>query len=110
MTTTYNWAFPTLEYKNIDELTKAVTGIHYRLSATADDGAVSQSINGTQTLDTPDPETFTDFDTLTQDQVKSWLGDELVAEKEQAADASIARNRAAAAAASGTGTPSAWSA
>ena len=69
----YNWTISALDCEvSKDGLSNVVETIHWRLSVTDEDG-VSAEIYGTQSVPTPNPESFTEFDSLSKETIVSWL-------------------------------------
>lgn len=79
MANTYSWTINALDvYPSQDSLTNVVYNIHWGFTATSsetdDNGnAYSATSIGTQTVEAPDADSFTEFDSLTQDIVEAWL-------------------------------------
>ena len=80
MANTYTWDFPQLDTAPSEgALSDVVKTIHWRLSAVSDtetneEGApLSVSAYGTASVGDADPAAFTDFDSLTKEQVKGWV-------------------------------------
>lgn len=71
--TNYTWTVGPFEcILNQDGLEKIITVVHWRLKGTDEDG-ISAETYGTQGVGQPDPETFTPFTNLSQEQVEGWL-------------------------------------
>ena len=69
----YNWTISALDCEvSKDGLSNVVETIHWRLSATDEDG-VSSEIYGAQSVPAPNPESFTEFDGLNKETIVSWL-------------------------------------
>lgn len=81
MANTYSWTINALDtYPSQDSLTDVVYNIHWGLTATSsetdDDGnAYSATAIGTQTVAAPEADSFTEFDSLTKEDVEGWLED-----------------------------------
>lgn len=79
MANTYSWTINALDvYPSQDSLNNVVYNIHWGLTATsdqtdADGNAYSATSIGTQTVGAPDSDSFTEFDSLTQEIVEGWL-------------------------------------
>lgn len=79
MANTYTWTINALDVHPIkDALADVVYNVHWGITATSDQTDLegnSYTINtiGTQTVSSPTPDQFVDFDSLTQDNVISWL-------------------------------------
>lgn len=73
MSVTYEWIFPQCEVApSKDGLTNVVTAVHWRLRAT--DGEYTAESFGRELLGpVADPADFTDFFSLTQQQVLGWI-------------------------------------
>lgn len=72
MAVTYTWNVNTMDAApSEDGLTDVVKVVHWRL--TASDGVHSVDAYSTVSLDSPDPEHYTAFADLTQEQVISWV-------------------------------------
>lgn len=71
--TNYTWTVGPFEcILNQDGLEKIITVVHWRLKGTDEDG-ISAETYGTQGVEQPDPETFTPFTEISQEQVEGWL-------------------------------------
>lgn len=69
----YNWTISALDCEvSKDGLSNVVETIHWRLSATNEDG-VSSEIYGAESVPAPNPESFTEFDGLNKETIVSWL-------------------------------------
>ena len=69
----YNWTISALDCEvSKDGLSNVVETIHWRLSVTNEDG-VSAEIYGAQSVPAPNPESFTEFDSLNKETIVSWL-------------------------------------
>ena len=79
MANTYSWTINALDvYPSQDSLSNVVYNIHWGLTATSsetdDDGnPYSATSIGTQTVEAPEADSFTEFDSLTQETVEGWL-------------------------------------
>ena len=72
MSTTYTWNVSTMDTApSQDGLSNVVKTIHWRLKA--DNGTHIVETYSAVSLDSPDAENFTDFDSLTEAQVISWV-------------------------------------
>ena len=84
----YNWIWSGSDVKIKEgELNKVVTAIHWRRNAA--DGEFSAELYGCQDIGAPNPEAFTDYDSLTHDEVFAWLEASMDME---ALDAQLAEN------------------
>jgi hypothetical protein len=71
--TNYTWTVGPFEcILNQDGLEKIVTLIHWRLKGIDEDGVWSETY-GTQPVGQPDPEAFTPFTEISQEQAVGWL-------------------------------------
>ena len=79
MANTYSWTINALDvYPSQDSLSNVVYNIHWGLTATSsetdDDGnPYSATSIGTQAVEAPEADSFTEFDSLTQETVEGWL-------------------------------------
>ena len=78
--TTYTWDFPQIDTAPSEgDLTDVAKAIHWRLTATHDsatnaEGApLSVSAYGSAGVGEANADSFTEFDSLTKEQVKSWV-------------------------------------
>jgi hypothetical protein len=70
---TYTWSISKLDCAPAENgLTNIVKVIHWGLTG-VDENGVSASMNNSYPLPSPSPEAFTDYSTLTQETVISWL-------------------------------------
>ena len=80
-------------YPSLEGNTDVIFNLHWRLTGEDTDGNVG-STYGTISLDTSDLTNFTDFDSITEEQVNGWveaaMGSEEVQAKKDAIDAQIA--------------------
>lgn len=68
----YNWIWVASDvHLNVDGLKDVVYNIHWR--RTAKDGEFTAESYGTCAVGQPNPEEFTDYDSLTHEEVYSWL-------------------------------------
>jgi len=85
----YTWSYPALGVVyNEDTLTDVVQTINWVLTAT--DGEYSASCYGSITLGAPNPEDFTPYSELTQEQVTAWTIEVLGEEQVQSYQESLA--------------------
>jgi hypothetical protein len=71
-----NWTISAMDCKvSEDNLSDVVYQCHWRCSATEVDGdkTYSASVYSTCSLPAPDPANFTDYNSLTKDQVLGWI-------------------------------------
>ncbi|BAV64759.1 DUF7936 family protein [Sphingobium cloacae] len=78
---TYSWDFPALHVaRSVDGQSNVVTDVDWMLTARDGEGH-SASLAGRVGMAGPDPDIFTDFDSLTREQVQAWveaqMGDDL---------------------------------
>jgi len=79
----YNWDFPALHVAREGHvLSNIVTAIDWRLTATGAEG-ISASVSGRAGIGDPAPEAFTDFDSLTAEQVQAWVEGQLGSEADK---------------------------
>jgi hypothetical protein len=72
MTTTYTWSFPQFCTKPaVGELADVVCEVHWRLRAS--DGTHEAEVYGSVTLPEPDPDNFSEFETLSEAEVIDWI-------------------------------------
>ena len=69
---TYKWNFPAFDCKVGGELEKVVTTVHWRYSGTDEDG-VSFEVYGAQSVGEPNPDAFTPYPNLSEEQVIGWM-------------------------------------
>lgn len=91
---TYTWNNKTVDtYPSLEGNTDVIFNVHWRLTGEDTDGNAG-STYGTISLDTSDLTNFTDFDSITEEQVNGWveaaMGSEEVQAKKDAIDAQIA--------------------
>ena len=71
--TNYTWAIGPFDcILNEDNMQKVVTTIHWRYKGTDEDG-ISAETYGAQAVGAPDPENFTPFLEISQQQAQGWL-------------------------------------
>jgi hypothetical protein len=73
VTATFTWSFPSLqvEYSSPDGLQKVVQAVHWTLTG-VEDGEQAYTF-GVVSLPSPQPEMYTEYDELTQEQVQGWV-------------------------------------
>jgi len=104
MTITHTWTINSLEYADADGLDKVVNQVNW--TCFSDDGAgYVWNNDGFTRLSAPDLKTFAAFDTLTEADVLSWLGDEFKTETEATNERAIQKLIDAEASSAGTGVP-----
>ena len=70
---TYTWGIAQLEAAPTDnDLTNVVKTIHWTLSAVHDDGFTASSY-GSVSLESPEADSFVEYEDLTQQMVEGWL-------------------------------------
>ena len=80
---TYTWKINAVDcYTSKDGLEKVAYNVHWSLFAT--DGENNVSIIGVQSVGEPNPDNFTPFDQLTEEQVVSWIAASMDVEQMQA--------------------------
>ena len=71
--TNYTWAIGPFDcILNEDNMQKVVTTVHWRYRGTDEDG-ISAETYGAQSVGAPDPENFTPFLEISQEQAEQWL-------------------------------------
>lgn len=76
MVTTYTWGIHRLDYKTEEgSLQKVIKIVHWKY--TANNGVVEVTHYGPEFLSSPEAGQFTEFNNLTEEQVKSWLDSKL---------------------------------
>jgi hypothetical protein len=79
---TYEWNCRTVDvYPTKEGKTDVVYNVHYQVSGEHNETAVIGYFIGTQVLNTDNIENFTDFSSLTNDQVATWVKTALGAER-----------------------------
>ena len=74
MAITYTWEFPQLDcYLSKDAKTDVVYSVHWRLQGV--EGAYSEELYGSESIDTSDLSNFIEFDNLTKSNVEGWISD-----------------------------------
>lgn len=79
MSNTYTWDIPNIEYAPTEgALTNVAKTVHYRYTAVSSDtnsegNPYSATAYGSIGLDAPEADGFTNFDSLTKDQVVAWV-------------------------------------
>ena len=74
MAITYTWEFSQLDcYLSKDAKTDVVYSVHWRLHGV--EGAYSEELYGSESIDTSDLSNFIEFDNLTKSDVEGWIGD-----------------------------------
>jgi hypothetical protein len=90
MAVTYTWTFPSLTVaRSLGGMTDVVTGVHW--TVTASDGTNSATAFGDASIPL-DEEGFVPFASLTSDDVKSWLANDLGADWVDSIEGSLANN------------------
>jgi hypothetical protein len=82
MANTYNLEILKLEVKLLeDTLENVVFQADWRYTATSENEEYTEESVGLASIPAPDPDNFTPFDDLTEEQVKSWVESEVNFEK-----------------------------
>jgi hypothetical protein len=69
----YNWKFPAFECRvNENGLQKVVTVVHWRYGGTDQDG-ITAEIYGAQGVGEPNPDAFTPYPQISEEQVAGWM-------------------------------------
>lgn len=104
MTISHTWTIDSLEYADAAGLSRVVNRVNW--TCFSDDGAGhTWNSDGSKTVGTPNPNTFTAFDTLTEADALAWLGDEFKTATEAVNAAAIQKLIDASASSAGTGVP-----
>ena len=70
---TYKWIFSAFDCRvDEDGMQDVVTTVHWRYNGTTEEG-VSSEIYGAQYVGTPNPDTFTPYPELSEEQVIGWM-------------------------------------
>ena len=70
---TYKWTFSAFDCRvDEDGMQDVVTTVHWRYNGTNEDG-ISAEIYGAQSVPTPNPEAFTPYPDLSEEQVIGWM-------------------------------------
>ena len=74
MANNYKLKINKLEVKTTEgDLTNVVFLVHFSYIATTEDEQYSETALGMASIASPDPENFTDFEDLTEEQVQGWV-------------------------------------
>lgn len=71
MAVTYTWHFYPLDVKDENSLTDVITHVRYRVTASENSDKFSEE--GDVYFDTPSSDSFTAFNSVTKDNIKSWV-------------------------------------
>ena len=89
MAITYTWAFGPLEVAPTEDgLTNVVKTVHWRLTGV--DGNFSDTVYGSEAMDTPTPQNFIDFENITESDVTEWIEAKMGTERLDSLKSSIA--------------------
>lgn len=69
---TYKWTFSAFECKVDEKLDKIVTMVHWRYKGTDEDGVESE-VYGAQPVGEPNPDAFTPYPEISEEQVIKWM-------------------------------------
>ena len=69
---TYKWSFPAFDCRVDEKLEKVVTNVHWRYSGTDEDG-ISADTYGAKSVGEPNPDAFTPYPDLSEEQVIGWM-------------------------------------
>lgn len=69
---TYKWTFSAFDCKVDEKLEKVVTNVHWRYSGTDEDG-ISADTYGAKSVGEPNPDAFTPYPDLSEEQVIGWM-------------------------------------
>lgn len=82
MAVTYTWTFSPLEVTLAEDgLTNVVKVVHWRLTGV--DGEQSETVYGSEAMDSPDPLSFVDYEDLTKATVQEWVETKMGVERVQ---------------------------
>lgn len=89
MAITYTWNFGPLEVAlSEDGMTNVVKTVHWRLTGV--DGSHSETVYGSEGMDSPVPENFINYEQITKEDVTTWVESKLGTERLDTLRASIA--------------------
>ena len=72
MAITYTWTFGPLDVTlSEDGLSNVVKTVHWRLTGV--DGNFSETVYGTEGMDSPVPENFIDYEDISKEDVQEWI-------------------------------------
>jgi hypothetical protein len=71
--TNYTWTFPAFDCRvNENGLQKVVTTVHWRYRGTNEDGITAETY-GAQSIGEPNPDAFTPYPEISEEQVIGWM-------------------------------------
>jgi hypothetical protein len=70
--TTYKWTFSAFDCRLDEKLDKVVTTVHWRYNGTDEDGITAETY-GAQAVGDPNPEAFTAYPEISEEQVIGWM-------------------------------------
>jgi hypothetical protein len=68
----YKWTFPAFDCRVDEKLDKVVTTVHWRYEGTNQDGITVETY-GAQAVSDPNPDAFTPYPDISEDQVIGWM-------------------------------------
>jgi hypothetical protein len=74
MALTYTWKLEGLKKQNSNDLDNIIIGTRWKVTGTDEDGVIGSFIGATPfELNTVDPDNFTPYESLTEEQVLGWI-------------------------------------
>jgi hypothetical protein len=90
MTIAYTWTISSLDVAPSDDgMIDVIKVAHWRYRATDSTDGISSEVYGAQGFATPDPASYTPFDSVTEAQVVGWIEDSIGEEGMASMDASL---------------------
>lgn len=80
---TYKWTFPAFDCRVDEKLDKVVTVVHWRYEGLDEDGITAETY-GTQAVGEPNPDAFTAYPEISEEQVIGWMESVMDVEEMQA--------------------------
>ena len=88
MAITYTWTFGPLDVTlSEDGLSNVVKTVHWRLTGV--DGNFSETVYGSEGMDSPVPANFIDYEDITKEDVQEWIEDKMDEERIDSMKSSI---------------------
>lgn len=69
---TYKWTFSAFDCRIDEKLDKVVTNVHWRYEGADDDGVTAENY-GAQAVGEPNPDAFTAYPEISEEQVIGWM-------------------------------------
>jgi hypothetical protein len=69
---TYKWTFSAFDCRIDEKLDKVVTNVHWRYEGADDDGVTAETY-GAQAVGEPNPDAFTAYPEISEEQVIGWM-------------------------------------